>query len=46
MDKDDFKGQFYKLGSISLNDKKILGNVPLSINDRATISDDNFIKAA
>jgi hypothetical protein len=46
MDNDEFAGQFYKLESISVSDKKFLGNVPLNINDRTNINDDNFFKAA
>lgn len=42
----DFHGSFYKLGMISINEKKILGEMSLSINDNTTIFDENFLKAA
>lgn len=42
----EFSGSFYKLGKISINEKKVLGNMPLSINENTSINDENFLKAA
>lgn len=42
----DFEGQFYKLGKVNIQDKKVLGNMPLTINENTTINDENFLRAA
>lgn len=46
MSSKDFDGQFYKLGKINIQDKKVLGNMPLTINENTTINDENFLRAA
>lgn len=42
----NLEGEFYQLGKMRNEQKKELGNIPLSINANTSINDENFLRAA
>jgi hypothetical protein len=42
----EFAGKSYILSEMTINDKKVLGNISYTINEDTNIDDENFLKAA